>query len=490
VRVLDYIGLPVKRLGVTDPCRVDRSIPGGHLARTATPVFDIAALKTAAPCSYMEPWRGGLLGCFSPHDLMIGFIGLSHLGLNYSLATAAKGFDVLCFDPSSTLVHRLESGDIPIEEPGFKELFAHHGSRLHFTSDPVRLGICSVVFYSLDVKTNERNESDLGPLTALIDSTAPSLALGSTAVVLSQVRPGFMRALTTRIESPAASWYYQAETLVLGDAVRRAHSPERIIVGAHVPDLALSSSYKTWLEAFEAPVLVMRLESAEFAKIAINCFLASSVCTTNTLAELCEAIGADWSEIAPALHLDRRIGPYAYLNPTLGIAGGRLERDLVTVKSLSAEHGTESGIVDAWQRNSAHAKFWALRALERGILATKPEAKIAVWGLAYKQDTHSTRNSAAVELLRTLSGCELHAYDQAAQVEQGLIPNVTIHGDALSALTEADVLVIMTPWRQFGAVAPSEIRSRMAGSLVLDPYGVLDRSACERAGLLRLQIGA
>ena len=85
--------------------------------------------------------------------------------------------------------------------------------------------------------------------------------------------------------------------------------------------------------------------------------------TTNTLAEICEAIGADWSEIAPALKLDRRIGPHAYLKPGLGIAGGNLERDLVTVKGLAKEFGTEAGIMDAWQRNSAHAKSWALRIL-------------------------------------------------------------------------------------------------------------------------------
>ena len=88
-------------------------------------------------------------------------------------------------------------------------------------------------------------------------------------------------------------------------------------------------------------MLVMRLESAELAKIAINFFLVSTVATTNTLAEICEAIGADWNEIAPALRLDRRIGPHAYLKPGLGIAGGNLERDLVTVQSLAAQprHG-------------------------------------------------------------------------------------------------------------------------------------------------------
>ena len=92
----------------------------------------------------------------------------------------------------------------------------------------------------------------------------------------------------------------------------------------------------------------MRYESAELAKISINCCLVASVTVANTLAEFCERIGADWSEIVPALKLDRRIGPYAYLTPGLGIAGGNLERDLATVQRLSDAHGTEAGLISAW----------------------------------------------------------------------------------------------------------------------------------------------
>src|ERR1700704_4712282 len=128
---------------------------------------------------------------------MIGFGGLSHLGLNYSLATAAKGFDVVAYDPDSALTARCAAGEFPIEEPGLSELFAQHRTRIRYTSDETTLAECELVFYSLDVQTNERNESDLGPLTALIHATAPHLSAGPTAVVLSQVPPGHHRHLRT-----------------------------------------------------------------------------------------------------------------------------------------------------------------------------------------------------------------------------------------------------------------------------------------------------
>ncbi len=420
---------------------------------------------------------------------MIGFAGLSHLGLNYSLATAAKGFEVVCYDPDAALVARLRAGKFPIDEPGFEELFTANRGRLCYTSDVGELGRCELVFYALDIRTNDGNESDPAPLLALIEATAPRLAKGSTAVVMSQVRPGFTRALTERIKSPAGAWLYQVETLIFGAAVQRAMEPERFIIGSSDPEGQLPAAYRSWLEAFRCPVLVMRFESAELAKIAINFYLVSTVSTTNTLAELCEAIGADWSEIAPALRLDRRIGPHAYLRPGLGIAGGNLERDLVTVQGLAAEHGTEAGIVAAWQKCSTHAKSWALRALERELHSTRPKARLAVWGLAYKQDTHSLKNSASIELIRRLTGCDIHAYDPAARVEPGAHPNLTVHGDAAAALQGADALVVMTPWKAFSEIAPSDIAARMAGKLVLDPYGVMDRRACSRAGLRHRQMG-
>jgi UDPglucose 6-dehydrogenase len=421
---------------------------------------------------------------------MIGFAGLSHLGLNYSLATAAKGFDVLAFDPDSSLVAQLGRGVFPIEEPGFAELFAASRERLRYTADASELQRCDLVFFSLDIVTNERNESDLSPLTRLIDRTAPMLRKGATAVVLSQVRPGYTRALTARFGPQGVSLFYQVETLIFGAAVKRANEPERFIVGASDPGAPLPPRYREWLDAFGCPVLVMRYESAELAKIAINLFLVSTITTTNTLAELCEAIGADWAEIAPALKLDRRIGPHAYLKPGLGIAGGNLERDVATLRSLAAERGTEAGVAESWRRSSDRAKTWALRAIKRELLGQKAKARIAVWGLAYKEDTHSVRNSAAIEFIQDLKECEMHAYDPAARMDVSAYPNLKIHATALDALSDSDALAVMTPWAEFASVAPAEIRARMRGDLVIDPYGMLQRRAATAAGLRHLVLGA
>jgi UDPglucose 6-dehydrogenase len=421
---------------------------------------------------------------------MIGFVGLSHLGLNYSLATAAKGFDVVAYDHDSTLTARCAAGEFPIEEPGFNELFAQHRARIRYVSDETALAACELVFYSLDVPTNERNESDSSALIELVRATAPRLSPGTIAVVLSQVSPGYMRQLRTELRDLSqAEFYYQVETLIFGQAIDRAMRPERFIVGADDPSQSLPAALKAWHAVFECPVLVMRFESAELAKIAINFFLVSTVATTNTLAEICEMIGADWNEIVPALRLDRRIGPYAYLRPGLGIAGGNLERDLVTVQSLAARHGTEAGIVNAWQRNSEHRRDWAIRQIRQIFSSTENQAVLAVWGFAYKVDTHSTKNSPALELMRALRDHRIRAHDPIAQIDVAEFPHVTIFPSPLAAAEGADALLVMTPWSSYASLPLKELRNLLRGRVIVDPFGILDEDECRRLGFEYHRLG-
>jgi UDPglucose 6-dehydrogenase len=421
---------------------------------------------------------------------MIGFIGLSHLGLVYSLATAAKGFDVVAYEPDDTLTAKCTAGKFPIEEPGFSELFAQHRTRIRYTSDETALAECKLVFYSLDVRTNERNESDAGPLTALVRATAPKLSQGTVAVILSQVSPGYTRQIRTELRDVSrAEFYYQVETLIFGRAIERAMQPERFIVGA--ADLAqpLPAPLQAWHTAFKCPVLVMGLESAELAKIAINFFLVSTVATTNTLAEICEAIGADWNQIVPALQLDRRIGPHAYLKPGLGIAGGNLERDLVTVQSLADRHGAEASIVTAWQRNSRHRRDWALRQIQRAFPSKEDQALLAVWGFAYKTDTHSTKNSPSIELMRALRGHRIQAHDPVAQLDVADVPHVKIFSSPLAAAEGADALVVMTPWSSYASLPVKELRKVLRGRLIIDPHAILDEAQCRDLGFEYHRLG-
>jgi UDPglucose 6-dehydrogenase len=266
--------------------------------------------------------------------------------------------------------------------------------------------------------------------------------------------------------------------------------PERIIVGCAEPTASLEPRFRAVLAAFGCPILPMRYESAELAKISINCCLVASVSVSNTLAELCERIGADWSEIAPALRLDRRIGAHAYLTPGLGIAGGNLERDLATVQGLSEAYGTESGLIAAALRNSRYRRDWPLRQLHARVLSRVADPVIAVLGVTYKENTQSIKNSPAVALIEQLVGCRITVFDPAVRPLPQWHPRMTVADGPLACCDGADALVIMTPWPQFRSLRVSELGRRMRGRVVIDPASVLDRAAAGAAGLEHVALGA
>lgn len=419
---------------------------------------------------------------------VLGFAGMTHLGLVSGICAAEKGFRVVGFDPGEALVAALQKSVLPVSEPQLEPLLAKNAERLRFTSAPEELRACDVIYVAPDVPTDDDGTSDLGPIEAMLERVLAAARPDAVIVILSQVPPGFTRAR----QRGGRALYYQVETLIFGRAAERALQPERCIVGCSDPSQPLPAPYRAFLEAHGCPILPMRYESAELAKISINVFLVASVSAANTLAELCERVGADWSEIAPALRLDRRIGPHAYLAPGLGIAGGNLERDLATVRRLADELGTDAGVVRAWLANSRHRRNWALRTLQRELLAAAEDPVIAVLGLAYKQDTHSTKNSPALALLARLHSFRVRLYDPVVPAAAAEHPRSHAAGSELEACEGADALVVMTPWKRFASLDPAQAAQRMRGRVVVDPYAVLDAGRCRAAGLTyhRLGVGA
>jgi UDPglucose 6-dehydrogenase len=243
------------------------------------------------------------------------------------------------------------------------------------------------------------------------------------------------------------------------------------------------------LGAYDCPILPMRYESAELAKIAINCCLVASVSVANTLADLSERIGADWHEIAPALRLDRRIGPYSYLAPGLGIAGGNLERDLATVLRLSELAGSEASVIAAFVENSRTRRDWVLRLVHREILPRQPDPTFGILGLAYKENTHSTKNSPSLALIAHLQSWPIRVYDPTVPASAVIHPAATGAASALEAARGSDALLIMTPWPEFRGLSPTDLAVAMRGRVIVDPFRMLAGEAFRAAGFSYFTLG-
>ena len=151
---------------------------------------------------------------------VVGFAGMTHLGLVSAAAVAGRGFEVVCFDPDGALIERLGRQDWPVLEPGLGELIGRNGTRQRFTGAGRDLGACDVVYVAPDVPTDDQGQSDVSGLTVLIREVAAAMNPAAVMVVLSQVPPGYTRALGVL---PPGRLYYQVETLIFGRAVERFH---------------------------------------------------------------------------------------------------------------------------------------------------------------------------------------------------------------------------------------------------------------------------
>lgn len=423
-----------------------------------------------------------------------GFVGLSHLGLVASVCWASlEGEPVVGVDVDQTVMDSLIGNELPVHEPSLEELLRVHRSCLVFTTDFSRLAECNLVIIARDVPTRPDNTSDLSVIQDLIERAVPHLAADSTLVLMSQVPTGFTRQLGNSIRKArpgfAFSLYYWVETLVLGNAVERYLRPERIILGCPDSGGPIPIPLETALARFSCPVLRMSYESAELTKTAINLYLCSSVTFANTLADLCEAVGADWSEIVLALRLDHRIGPGAYLRPSLGIAGGNLERDLVTLSRLCRTHGVDGHFIDLLVDYNARRYRWVLRQLQRDVFATEAFPTIGVWGLAYKKDTRSIKNSTSLRVIAELKEkARMQAYDPLAIVDAAALGIVRV-SDKYEAARGADCLLVMTDWDEFSKGDYEAVARMMRGRTVIDCVGCVDRDRIRASGLHYVGIG-
>jgi len=418
-------------------------------------------------------------------NITVGFVGMTHLGLVSATGTASKGFPTLCVDHDAGLISRLQKGELPVVEPGLDDMLSNNGQEQSFSHNLTDLKKCDVVYIAPDVPTNDQGQSDLTDIYALINDVIPNLSNSAILVILCQVPPGFTRELPF----DKKRLYYQVETLIFGRAVERATQPERFIVGCADPGISLPETYRSILEAFGCPLLLMRYESAELAKISINMCLVASIGVANTMAEICERTGAIWHEIVPSLRLDRRIGEYSYINPGLGIAGGNLERDLATIIRLSEIHNTDAGIVRAWLQNSRYRRDWAVRMIKELVLSSGGDPLIAIWGLAYKENTHSIKNSPSIATLKQIPETQVILHDPVVPIEKVDHKRALSASSPIEMLKDAQALMILTPWQNYRDIAPEEIAEAMMGKIVLDPYRVLDSRAAIKAGLQYYTLG-
>ncbi len=418
--------------------------------------------------------------------MKIVVLGLWHLGC-VTAACVAKFYRVTGLDFSKDTVEQLAVARPPVSEPGLVELVQKGlaSGQLEFTIDPARTcQEADLLWVCYDTPVDDDDVADPRPVIEGIQRCLPFLAPGTLILVSSQVPVGTCRKLEKL--APRHRFAYSPENLRLGKAIDIFQNQDRIVVG--VCSEADAVELIPVLQNFSPEILVVRTESAEMIKHAINSFLALSVSFMNEIARLCEAVGADAKEVEKGLKTESRIGPRAYLAPGGPFAGGTLARDVVALANLGREKNENLVLIPAIKRSNDEHKNWTERRLEEelGPLAGK---QIAVLGLTYKPDTDTLRRSFAVEICRRIAraGAVVRVFDPAVKLLPQDFAGVILTGSLAEAVDGADGVVVCTEWPEFLSVDWD--RLLRPGTVVVDANGFLACTLANSPGLIYRRVG-
>lgn len=388
----------------------------------------------------------------------IGVIGLWHLGCVISAFWASKGKEVIAFDDDCDRVTSLRNNSPPLFEPGLEASIAESQSKgaLTFTSSIEDLSACDFVFLAIDTELDEQDRCLLDPLEKTFLRYIRVASDTALVVVCSQLPVGTCGRLRQKLqnEKPQADLVYSPENLRLGQALACYEQPDRIVVGA-----AQNRSLvrvKDLFATIDAPIVSMNLESAELVKHGINAFLATSVVFGNSLADICEASGAQMSDVVKGMKSDPRIGSRAYINAGTGFSGGTLARDLQALAQVELPRAT----ADLASAKSFFAETYGFNQMRNRSLAERiaaqlpsiPKPKVAILGVTYKTGTSTLRRSAPIEIATALSkkGITVSAYDPLANAEElQEFPQIEIAATLEMATANTDMVVIFSAYPEF-----------------------------------------
>jgi len=401
--------------------------------------------------------------------MKIGFVGLTHLGLNYLVAAAEKGFYCLGYDNNHEKIKNLNNNKLDFFEPRFDFFLKKNKKKIIFTNNIKKINKCDLIFLGLDIKTNKKSISDYRQILIYLSYLKKKINKKKILVILSQVQPGFIR----NIDWNKNYLYYQVETLIFGDAVNRSINPEQIIIGSNTDDV--HPKLKLFYKKFTKNLNVMSYEEAEVSKIAINLFLVNTLTFTNYLSEFCEKIkGCRWERISSVLRKDKRIGKFSYLKPGLGITSGNLLRDIYSFKKILSNIKQDQSLVKYWISNSLKRQFWIHKLLEK-IKNKKNIKNVIIFGIPYKENTSSIKFSPTISIIKSFSDLFFCVYDPVIKKITLKNKNYRMTDNYKGHLRDKSILIVATPWKDFKTkMFRNEIEKNFKGNYIIDPYGVLN----------------
>ena len=394
--------------------------------------------------------------------MKIGVVGLGYVGLVTAAVLANRNNSVIGVDVDGSKIQTLRSGKSPIFEPDLDERLRSANGNLEFSCDYSKLYNCKAVLLCVPTPNVEHRIDLKYVMGAAIE--VKKYSPFSDLVIKSTVLPGTAKKIT---ELTGMNVVSNPEFTREGSAVHDTERPDRIVIGGK----SVESVRKIW-EFTGSPVIATTNENAELIKYASNAFLAVKISFINQIADLCEKIpGADVNVIAEGMGSDRRIGR-EFLRAGLGYGGSCFPKDTLAMTSFAQEHGVDLSIVNSTINYNNYRVPYLVKRIKENV-DTLNGKKVCVLGLSFKENTDDLRESRSLMIIENLKkqGAIVKAYDPIVRKT----PNVDVSDDLGECISNSDIVITATEWKNFSSVDPSILK----GKKVFDLRRVFDPSKVE-----------
>ncbi|MGH3762044.1 UDP-glucose dehydrogenase family protein [Actinophytocola sp.] len=420
----------------------------------------------------------------------IAVVGTGYVGLTTGACLASLGHHVVCADVDAEKVKRLCAGEIDILEPRLAELVAEGlaAGRLSFVlGAPAAVEGSEVVFLCVPTPMGVGGVADLSVVESVVEDVRELLPPNCVVVNKSTVPVGTAQRTVELLERDDVAVVSNPEFLREGSAVHDFLNPDRIVVGCDQQDAA--ERVAALYARLGAPTVLTDAASAELVKYAANCFLAMKLSYVNAIAELCDRLGADISDVTEGMGYDKRIGQ-AFLQPGPGWGGSCLPKDTSAMLQLADAADFEFRLIRATidtnnrQRQRMVEKVRMAVTGRRGGSLSK--VRLGVLGLTFKAGTDDLRDSPALAVAALLrqAGAKLVGYDPALRSDdtRADLDGITLVDDPYVAAEGVEALVVLTEWPEFRTLDWAKLAAVVASPVVVDTRNLLDPDVVRRAG--------
>ena len=438
--------------------------------------------------------------------MKVTIFGSGYVGLVTGTCLAETGNEVLCVDIDQRKVDMLRRGEVPIYEPGLKELLTHNldAKRIGFTTD-VAAGVAHGQFQFIAVGTppDEDGSADLQHVLDVARAIGRHVTEHRVVVNKSTVPVGTADRVRAAIQSELDARGVRVEFDVVsnpeflkeGAAVKDFMKPDRIIVGTDNPRTTelLRALYAPYNRNHDR-LISMDIRSAELTKYAANAMLATKISFINELANLAERLGADIEQVRIGIGSDPRIG-YQFIYPGCGYGGSCFPKDVKALERTAGNAGYHAELLSAVEAVNGRQKQVLFGKIDRHFGGQLRGKVIALWGLAFKPNTDDMREASSRTLMEALwaAGARVRAYDPEAMDETRRIygerDDLTLCDSRDAALDGADALAIVTEWNEFRSVEPAALTRTLRSPTVFDGRNLYDPAQMADAGIRYYAIG-